>query len=163
MEKTKMSPEMMATIRKTVDEFNAKIEKEEKIAIQLFHGLNRQSPPQSAELALFYKSLGNSIPKLPNREGQMIEHPTVEQLEQYCKNHNILFNDWEFKPCEDSLYRLRNRADEKPANQRMPITWKRPNEFFKNDKDQTEVVLFNTIEPNDIKQGMLGDCWLMCR
>ena len=37
------------------------------------------------------------------------------------------------------------------------IQWRRPNEFFKGDYQ-----IFDNIEPNDIKQGKLGDCWIMC-
>lgn len=163
MEGIKATPEFIAKIRKAVEEFNARIDEEEKTATRLFVGLHKQSPPESEELAAFYEELGDAIPKAKDREGNMIEHPTVEQIELFCKRHNMLFSDWEFKPCEDSLYRLRNRADEKPANQRMPIIWKRPHEFFRNDKDESSFVLFDKIEPDDIKQGLLGDCWLMCR
>jgi len=163
---TKASPESIATIRKSVNEFKARIEEESQTAARLFSGLKKQSPPTSNELSTFYNELGDSVPKIKNREGQLIEHPTIQQVENYCKRHDILFHDYEFKPCEDSIYRLRNRSDEKPANQRMPIIWKRPHEFFINEKDPNEPIkikLFNSIEPDDIKQGMLGDCWLMCR
>lgn len=37
------------------------------------------------------------------------------------------------------------------------IQWRRPQEFFKGDYK-----IFDVIEPNDIKQGKLGDCWFMC-
>ena len=37
------------------------------------------------------------------------------------------------------------------------IQWRRPAEFFKGDYK-----VFDRIEPNDIKQGKLGDCWFMC-
>jgi calpain-15 len=37
------------------------------------------------------------------------------------------------------------------------IQWRRPEEFFKGDYK-----VFDVIEPNDIKQGKLGDCWFMC-
>ena len=165
MATTKASPESMAKIRKAVDEFNARIEVESQTAHRLFGGLKKQSPPTSQELTAFYKELGNGVLKIKNRDGHLIEHPTVAQVENYCKRHNILFHDWQFKPSENSIYRLRNRADEKPANQRMPIIWKRPHEFFTSEKEgeSVEIVLFDSISPDDIKQGMLGDCWLMCR
>lgn len=37
------------------------------------------------------------------------------------------------------------------------IVWKRPCEFMTSKPE-----VFRTIEPNDIKQGQLGDCWFMC-
>ncbi|OMJ71945.1 hypothetical protein SteCoe_29734 [Stentor coeruleus] len=37
------------------------------------------------------------------------------------------------------------------------IQWRRPEEFF-----QGDFKIFDNIEPNDIKQGKLGDCWFMC-
>lgn len=37
------------------------------------------------------------------------------------------------------------------------IQWRRPEEFF-----QGDFKVFDNIEPNDIKQGKLGDCWFMC-
>jgi len=39
------------------------------------------------------------------------------------------------------------------------VHWRRPNEFF---NGQQFSIFDREIEPNDIKQGSLGDCWFMC-
>jgi len=58
---------------------------------------------------------------------------------------------------------MEDRKLEIPLSKRPPIVWKRPPEFFKKaGSDEAEFFLFENIEPNDIKQGLLGDCWLMC-
>ena len=43
--------------------------------------------------------------------------------------------------------------------------WKRPKEFMRVNPDlglNNLEVFDKQIEPNDIKQGQLGDCWFMC-
>jgi len=44
------------------------------------------------------------------------------------------------------------------GEERRMVHWRRPSEFFKGEYK----VFLDSIEPNDIKQGLLGDCWLMC-
>ena len=65
------------------------------------------------------------------------------------------FIDIDFPPVESSIYSAieMNRPF---ANDN--IVWKRPKEFM---GSQPEIFL-KKIEPGDIKQGLLGDCWLMC-
>ena len=72
------------------------------------------------------------------------------------------FIDIEFPPVESSIYNTRDGL--KPfAKER--IVWKRPKDFMLVDEDQGLLppqVFQKQIEPNDIKQGILGDCWFMC-
>ena len=64
----------------------------------------------------------------------------------------MTFLDVEFPPNDTSLYGSSAKADKSRL-----ITWRRPHEFMTGD-----IQLFDTIEPNDIKQGALGDCWFLC-
>lgn len=73
---------------------------------------------------------------------------------------NINFLDIEFPPVESSIY---PPTEGQPFNQ--PIVWKRPSEFMVVDESQglfIPEVFYKKVEPDDIKQGQLGDCWFMC-
>ena len=63
-----------------------------------------------------------------------------------------LYEDPYFIPKDRSVYAGVNDGDPFPN-----LTWKRPSEFFKGGGS-----VFEDIEPNDIHQGQLGDCWFMC-
>ena len=41
------------------------------------------------------------------------------------------------------------------------IVWKRAKEFLMDDKGKPPKVFSGLMEPSDIKQGQLGDCWFM--
>lgn len=62
------------------------------------------------------------------------------------------FMDPHFYPLDSSVY----QGAEKHLD--TPIHWRRPQDFFKGQWD----VFTGSIEPNDIHQGKLGDCWFMC-
>ena len=73
---------------------------------------------------------------------------------------NWNFVDIEFPPVESSLY---PPSEVKPLPYK--VVWKRPRDFMIIDKSQglnPPEVFEKKIEPSDIKQGVLGDCWLMC-
>jgi len=70
------------------------------------------------------------------------------------------FVDQAFPPNNDSVFRTPNPAadhaqDVMNATQGGKIQWKRCSEICKGGK------LFNNVHPNDISQGVLGDCWLL--
>ena len=72
------------------------------------------------------------------------------------------FLDIEFPPTDSSIYSPNEL--EKPFDQQI-IVWKRPKDFMLVDKAKNLAppeVFDKKIEPNDIKQGILGNCWLMC-
>lgn len=72
---------------------------------------------------------------------------------------NWNFVDIEFPPVESSLY---PSSEASPIKQK--VVWKRPKDFMVVDKKKglnAPDVFDKKIEPNDIKQGTLGDCWLM--
>jgi len=70
------------------------------------------------------------------------------------------FVDQTFPPNNDSVFRTPNPAadhaqDVMKATQGGKIQWKRASEICKGGK------LFDNVHPNDIAQGVLGDCWLL--
>ena len=62
------------------------------------------------------------------------------------------FLDPSFSPCDLSVFLGGERKVQ------TPVHWRRPMDFFNGEFN----VFMEKIEPNDIKQGMLGDCWFMC-
>jgi hypothetical protein len=104
---------------------------------------------------------------------------SVQQIEAICANAETLFVDMAFPPTEESLM-LTGRSQRntfcRPSEtaQSEVIVWRRPKDFIgllssadqssdDYDQQQVSVQLFEgEIEPADIKQGKLGDCWLMC-
>ena len=84
----------------------------------------------------------------------------LDAIRKKLKEANINFVDIEFPPVESSIY---PQSEGKPFNE--PIVWKRPKDFMVIDESKemfSPEVFYKKIEPNDIKQGQLGDCWFMC-
>nr|QBH22547.1 calpain family cysteine protease [Philasterides dicentrarchi] len=78
----------------------------------------------------------------------------------FCKKNNTNYKDDDFPSTQISL--SNNKFAQMGAKQRESweqIEWKRPLEFMKQDEIQ---LYFGDIEPNDIKQGLLGDCYFLC-
>ena len=73
----------------------------------------------------------------------------VEKMEE---NGVTNFIDPHFPPRDISLY---NVIKEKYPYSSI-LCWRRPHEFMENPS-----LFENDIDPNDIKQGYLGDCWFM--
>ena len=72
-----------------------------------------------------------------------------------CIERGLKYVDLEFSPVQNSICR--------PVDMRQlpDCPWQRPEDYLPEDlKDK--VCLFNKIEPDDIDQGALGDCWLLC-
>ena len=80
----------------------------------------------------------------------------VQNLYQYCKENRFLFVDKQFAPNRSSL--AGNPVHPEYRNQFDTIKWCRPAEVFKGQP----YALFNDIDPNDILQGGLGDCYFLC-
>mmetsp|Transcript_10338 Transcript_10338/g.10351 ORF Transcript_10338/g.10351 Transcript_10338/m.10351 type:complete len:303 (+) Transcript_10338:235-1143(+) len=108
---------------------------------------------------------GNDLATLIRRSKEVFEFfpydiMPLDNIRQKLREHNMNFVDIEFPPVESSIY---PPSEGKPYN--FPIVWKRPQEFMVVDQSKGLLppqVFDKQIEPNDIKQGMLGDCWLMC-
>jgi len=72
---------------------------------------------------------------------------------QNCEKNGIKFTDPEFPPEEKSLIR---RVDTPPKWK--TFVWRRASDFL----DSFRLKVFDNIEPNDIQQGQLGDCYFLC-
>ena len=92
------------------------------------------------------------------------EVSTKEALEEKLWDLNTNFQDIDFPPTDESVY-------EGPMGSPMEspfdtlIHWWRPDEFMKVDYNQGLLepnVFYQTLEPNDIRMGALGDSWFMC-
>ena len=89
-----------------------------------------------------------------------IVHPSLknhnlQNLTEYCQDHNILFVDKEFPPHNSSLV---GRPVQKDYNGKWDsIDWSKAQDIFKGDYE-----LFRGIDPTDIRQGALGNCYFLC-
>ena len=80
---------------------------------------------------------------------------TEEDTLRNCVDKGVQYVDMTFTPGDNALSRPRIDAD-------IPKTaWERPRDYLI-EKWHPFVCLFNNIEPNDIDQGSLGDCYLLC-
>ena len=70
--------------------------------------------------------------------------------------NKVSFLDPDFPPTESSLY-AKDKSNE-PVHDGKPVTWRRPCDFMGGSFD----VFQGGIEPNDIRQGSLADCWFLC-
>ena len=68
------------------------------------------------------------------------------EIKQRCLQSKRLFEDDKFPAAKSSMGRFRVEKS---------VEWRRPREFVNNPQ-----FIVNTIEPNDIDQGILGDWWV---
>jgi hypothetical protein len=80
----------------------------------------------------------------------------MENVLQYCRDNRFLFIDKQFQPNKGSL--AGNPIHPEYQNQFETLKWCRPAEVFRGQPYS----LFNDIDPNDILQGGLGDCYFLC-
>jgi hypothetical protein len=82
-----------------------------------------------------------------------------EELLYKCRKSNIKYVDVHFPPAAQSLKRP---CDKKQVANMNAVTWQRPQDYIPGEAHK-EIKLFRDgVNPNDIGQGQLGDCWLMC-
>lgn len=72
-----------------------------------------------------------------------------ESLKSELKKTGQLFVDDKFPADDSSIFRFKNFVGSK-------IVWKRPHEIVKDPK-----FIIDKIEPNDLDQGKLGNCWML--
>ncbi len=97
--------------------------------------------------------------QMSNRGEQIEEDPIQEKIAkiiQICKENDALFGDSEFPASDQSLYKDVNQLPEY-AQDSPEVEWKRPHEIA---PDEAELIK-NGMNPGDVKQGILGDCWLL--
>jgi calpain-15 len=82
------------------------------------------------------------------RSNNLYAEISPETLPESRKN----FIDPYFPPIKESIYR-----GEEGVTINEKIIWRRPSAFLPDD-----VAVFSKIEPADIKQGSLANCWFMC-
>ena len=80
--------------------------------------------------------------------------PIDEVAAEYCRNllQGRLFTDHFFPPTLHSI-----QGDNRKALSTESLVWKRPSQFLR-DAPQ---LFKDSIDPRDIKQGVLGDCWFL--
>ncbi|CAF1103542.1 unnamed protein product, partial [Brachionus calyciflorus] len=72
-----------------------------------------------------------------------------EVLKSNCLKSGKLFEDDKFPANDTSLYRFQKFKTGK-------ISWKRPHEITQNPQ-----FIVDFIEPNDLDQGQIGNCWMV--
>ncbi len=90
-----------------------------------------------------------------------VVHPSLkseklDNLMEYCSENGVLFVDKEFPPEKRSL--VGNPTPKDYDGQFDVIQWKRAKDLF----GQGQYDLFRGIDPGDIKQGSLGNCYFLC-
>lgn len=78
-----------------------------------------------------------------------------EDVLKKCIENNVPFVDLWFMPDDSSNYR--QNIDEPLA----PTLWQRPGEYLSSDW-VPHVSIYRKISPDDIDQGLLGDCYFLC-
>jgi hypothetical protein len=80
----------------------------------------------------------------------------IQKIIQVCKETDALFGDSEFPTSDQSLYKDITNPPE--YSQETPdVEWKRPHEIAPDEA----VMIKDSMAPGDVKQGILGDCWLL--
>jgi len=95
----------------------------------------------------YLKSLPKTITEIP------FDSQTYKILQSYYSQSKN-FQDPEFPAC---LTVLGEQWLERHGN--LEIYWKRPHELF--ESDYSNIQLFDTIDPHDIEQGLLGVCYFL--
>ena len=83
---------------------------------------------------------------------------TKEEIEKRCSTNKVQFLDPDFPPVDNGLY-TKDPKSGSAISDGKPICWRRPTEFMPNGEFD---VFQGGIEPNDIRQGALADCWFLC-
>lgn len=79
-----------------------------------------------------------------------------EEALKDCQNWNKVFTDGSFPPSAPSLAQQWSSLNEKQQRNWSKYVWRRASDIF----SEFDIFL-NSIEPNDIRQGQLGDCYLL--
>ena len=119
---------------------------------------------QAALLLEYNELLKSKVERARNEWQDMpIDVMPVESIQKECRKKKCSFLDTEFPPSERSIF---GPPGQKRITFDTEIQWRRPSEFMSAldgaGAEKPQIQVFDkTIEPADIKQGALGDCWFM--
>lgn len=84
------------------------------------------------------------------KEAEKINFPIggLKSIENMCTTYGVKYIDLRFGPVDKSIGKIVKA---------FPMEWRRANDFLGSNVD----VFSGSIEPDDIKQGCLGDCWFL--
>lgn len=85
---------------------------------------------------------------------------SLSAVQQSLIANNINFVDSEFIPADESIFS--DYVD--TTNFDSLVHWRRPSEFMEIDYSldlREPQIFYDSIDPSDIRQGSLGDCWFM--
>jgi calpain-15 len=95
-----------------------------------------------------------------SHRGEHIEEDPIQEkiakIIQICKENDALFGDSEFPANDESLYKDMANPP-KYAEDTPEVEWKRPHEIAPDEA----MLIKDGVAPGDVKQGILGDCWLL--
>lgn len=103
------------------------------------------------------KSLFNTSTITNNLGEKLVKTSQYDKILQECKSWNKKYVDPEFPPDQTSLSKNWAGLSAKQQATWKKFVWRRADEIFEDDYD----VFYQDIEPNDIRQGQLGDCYLL--
>lgn len=124
-----------------------------------------RNPPldvQRAHLMPYILSLYSSIEKMTMADRNHnfpYDIMSVEAMENQLNIADIAFVDIDFPPVDSSVF---NDSNDTPFD--VLIHWRKPSDFMTVDYNQGLLepsIFYESIEPNDIRQGSLGDAWFL--
>lgn len=110
----------------------------------------KQAAVKNKEIEDEIAALKELVKQHPRPDGKY----TVEYISGLCIQYKVKFVDLTFPPRATSIA----RDWEDPIS--GTYSWLRPNKFCP--KDKPPQLFVGKIEPNDIDQGILGDCYFLC-
>ena len=128
---------------------NARLNGSLKVGFQM-----QKREPAAEEAAALVQQEGAQISQLITAAEHLnfgADSLTIAQIGEICDRESVHFVDVEFPPKQGAVFMPNEEPDK-------VISWRRPQEFMGASYD----VFKEAIEPDDIRQGSLGDCWFMC-
>jgi len=84
----------------------------------------------------------------------------IRAIIDLCEQNNGKYGDTDFPPNDASLYK--NPAEPPDYAESTPVVeWMRPEEALKSGNEDEIKMVQDGMRPGDVKQGTLGDCWLL--
>lgn len=129
------------------------------------HRFTLKTPPKSVQEKFLSTHLEELDKKVNSSTMILKKIPysimSMSEVNKLLQANAITLADVEFLPNDLSLY----STNVDISNFDTVIQWRRPEDFMVIDEQRglrKPTVFYDTIDPSDIKQGVLGDSWLMC-